>query len=233
MNDNLVIFKGSKDGLIIKLDDKVVFDDIRESLKSKITDSKGFLKDAKTAITFKGRELTTDEELELLDIIKESCELNISYVNDNDPTDTLITPKFTEKSDDAEEDEINENETNLDKLLNKALHTAKKNLTTFHKGAVRSGQAIRFPGSIVVIGDVNPGGEVIAEGNIIILGVLKGLVHAGCSGSEECFVAALNMMPTQLRIGELIACFPADIERKSTPEYAYIKDNQIYVEPLI
>ena len=65
-----------------------------------------------------------------------------------------------------------------------------------------------------------------------MLGMLKGLAHAGCGGSHECFVAALNMRPTQLRIAELIACFPEE-EGGIIPQYAYIKENQIYVEPLI
>lgn len=233
MNDNNVVFKGTKDGIVIMLDDKIPFEELEKNFKAKVEDAKDFFKNAKTAITFKGRALSESDETKLISIINTSCELNISYVNDNASDNPLLTPQFTEKSAEVVEDEIDENEGNLDKLLNKALHTAKKNLTTFHKGAVRSGQAIRFPGSVVVIGDVNPGGEVIAQGNIIILGVLKGLAHAGCNGAEECFVAALNMMPTQLRISEFIACFPPDLDRKNVPEYAYIRDKQIYVEPLL
>lgn len=223
MNENSVIFKGTKNNITVVLDSNTSYDKIREALALKTKEARNFFKDAKTAITFKGMELNDEQEKELLDIISQNSGLNISFViNQEEPP--ISSPKFTQKTP--------EEESKLDQLLSEALTTAKKNLTTYHKGSVRSGQSIHFPGSIVVWGDVNPGGELIAEGNIIVLGMLKGLAHAGCTGSHDCFVAALNMRPTQLRIAELIACFPEE-EISETPQCAYIKDGQIYVEPLL
>ena len=226
MNDNAVIFKGTKNGIIVVLDENTPYDDLKNVLAEKTIEAKDFFKNAKTAVKFRGANITDSQEQELIDIINKNTDLSISFViNEADAPEfskLRFAPKPPEEKDEGK----------LDQLISEALVTAKKNLTTFHKGSVRSGQAIRFPGSIVVIGDVNPGGELIAEGNIIVLGMLKGLAHAGCSGSHECFVAALNMRPTQLRIAELIACFPEE-ESGGVPQYAYIKENQIYVEPLI
>ncbi len=227
MNENTVIFKGTKNGITVVLDENTPYDELKIALAEKTASAKDFFRNAKTAIMFKGFNLTDEQETELLEVINQNTDLNISFCISGDEAPVPSSPKFVEKPKDEDEGKLNQ-------LLSEALVTAKKNLTTFHKGSVRSGQSIRFPGSIVVIGDVNPGGELIAEGNIIVLGILKGLAHAGCSGSHDCFVAALNMRPTQLRIAELIACFPEE-EQKSTPtpQYAYVNDNQIFVEPLL
>src|SRR6056297_3955739 len=48
---------------------------------------------------------------------------------------------------------------------------------------LRSGQKIKKSGNVVIIGDINPGAEVIAGGNIIVFGKIRGVVHAGAGGS--------------------------------------------------
>jgi septum site-determining protein MinC len=97
---------------------------------------------------------------------------------------------------------------------------------------VRSGQVIRHAGTVVVIGDVNPGAEVIAEGDVIVWGKLRGVVHAGASGAENAMVGALILAPTQLRIGGYIARAPDEKRASSWPaEIARVRDGQIIVEP--
>jgi septum site-determining protein MinC len=96
---------------------------------------------------------------------------------------------------------------------------------------LRSGQSLRHPGSIVVIGDVNPGAEIIAGGDIVIWGKLRGIVHAGALGDETSVVCALDLSPTQLRIGNHITRSPEDRRRKPRPETARIRDGQIIAEP--
>ncbi len=96
---------------------------------------------------------------------------------------------------------------------------------------VRSGQRFHYAGTIVVIGDVNPGAEVIAEGDIIVWGKLRGVVHAGSTGNENTMVGALILTPTQLRIGDLIARAPDNKHPRNWPEVARIRDGRIIVEP--
>lgn len=96
---------------------------------------------------------------------------------------------------------------------------------------VRSGQNIKHAGTIVVIGDVNPGAQVIAEGDVIVWGKLRGVVHAGAAGDENAMVGALILAPTQLRIGNQIARAPDDKRARNFPEVARVRAGRITVEP--
>ena len=94
---------------------------------------------------------------------------------------------------------------------------------------LRSGASIRHEGHIIVVGDVNPGAELIAAGDVIVWGKLRGLVHAGALGDSNAIVCALRFEPTQLRIGNSIARMPEGRKRKSAPEIAVIRDGKIEV----
>ncbi len=98
------------------------------------------------------------------------------------------------------------------------------------KRTLRSGRTIRSEGHVVVIGDVNPGAEIIAGGDVIIWGRLRGMVHAGALGDEDATVCALDMTPVQLRIAGHIATSPKDQKRVPRPEIAMVRDNRIVVE---
>ena len=97
---------------------------------------------------------------------------------------------------------------------------------------LRSGAIIRFEGDLYVFGDVNPGAQIIATGNIVVLGALKGVAHAGANGDESAFILAFDLRPTQLRIGRKIAV-PAE-KRATGPaasEIATVLDDQIVIDP--
>lgn len=96
---------------------------------------------------------------------------------------------------------------------------------------LRSGQSLRHPGHVVVIGDVNPGAEIIAGGDIVVWGRLCGLVHAGALGDENAVICALDLTPTQLRIAGYIARSPEERRRKPIPEMASVRDGQIVAVP--
>lgn len=92
---------------------------------------------------------------------------------------------------------------------------------------LRSGQTLRHPGHIVVIGDVNPGAEIVAGGDIVVWGRVRGLVHAGALGGDDAVICALDLAPTQLRIGNHIARSPEERPKRAVPEMASIRDGQI------
>ena len=94
---------------------------------------------------------------------------------------------------------------------------------------LRSGHSIRHPGHVIVFGDVNPGAEIIAGGNIIIWGRLRGLVHAGAAGNDQSVVCALDLSPTQLRIAGQITVSPSRKGRPK-PEIARIREGQLVAE---
>jgi len=95
---------------------------------------------------------------------------------------------------------------------------------------LRSGRTVHSAGHVVVLGDVNPGAEIIAAGDVIVWGRLRGNVHAGAYGDEGAIVCALDMIPTQLRIAGVFSTSPDDKRRKPRPEVALIRDGQIVVE---
>ena len=97
------------------------------------------------------------------------------------------------------------------------------------KRTLRSGNSITYPGHIIIIGDVNPGAEIIAGGNVIVWGRLRGTVHAGASGDESAIVCALELNPTQLRISEEISITPPQ-KGTSRPEVARLKDGVVIAE---
>jgi septum site-determining protein MinC len=99
------------------------------------------------------------------------------------------------------------------------------------RGALRSGRLVQSPGHVVVIGDVNPGAEIVAGGDVVVWGRVRGLVHAGAYGDQNALVCALDLAPTQLRIAELITVSPAGSgDMEPVPEQASIKDGQIVAE---
>lgn len=97
---------------------------------------------------------------------------------------------------------------------------------------VRSGQVVRHTGHVVIIGDVNVGAQIVAGGDVVVWGRLRGTVHAGAVNDTRAVVCALALNPTQLRIGPLIARPDADDRPKTSgPEIAWVRDNTIVVEP--
>jgi len=101
--------------------------------------------------------------------------------------------------------------------------------------SLRSGQKVHFDGDVVVFGDINPGAEVIASGNIMVFGALKGLAHAGARGDDGGLIISFDFRPTQLRIGRKIALPPDQIRRGGgrvwSPEVAWVQGGQIIIEP--
>lgn len=218
--DNIVVFKGNKDGISIIVDEKSEFDEIKKVMLRKVKESKKFFGDAKTVLSFAGKELSDTQQNELIEIIKKESDLSIIFVGDI---------KKSTKNEEAEK-EIVEDKPKTNSEL------AAENKTYYHYGSVRSGQLVSYTGSVVIIGDVNSGAEVKAEGNIIVLGMLKGLCHAGCGGNDECFISALKFTPLQVRISTVIVSMPElskdKKELKEKPLYAYIEDREMFIKPL-
>jgi len=95
---------------------------------------------------------------------------------------------------------------------------------------LRSGHSVKYPGHITIIGDVNPGSEIIAGGNVIVWGRLRGTVHAGAQGDQDAVVCALDLSPTQLRIADQISITPPQ-RRRPKPEMARLNKDKVVAEP--
>jgi septum site-determining protein MinC len=94
---------------------------------------------------------------------------------------------------------------------------------------VRSGIEIRHPGSIVIVGDVNPGGSIVADGDVIVWGTLRGLAQAGANGNQQCLIMALRLEPTQIRIAGYVARAPESPPDQYHPEIAYVAPEGIRI----
>ncbi|MFM7441897.1 MAG: septum site-determining protein MinC [Snowella sp.] len=92
---------------------------------------------------------------------------------------------------------------------------------------VRSGTEIRHPGNIILVGDVNPGGNLIANGDILIWGTLRGTAHAGAEGNQNAIIMILKLGASQLRIADLVARVSPEAADQGEPEVAYITPDGI------
>ena len=102
--------------------------------------------------------------------------------------------------------------------------------TLYHTGTLRGGQSLHHLGNIVVIGDVNPGAELVASGDIVVFGALRGVAHAGAQGDAKARVYAIELLPTQLRIATFIAADAGDRNRAPIqPEVACIQNDRIVI----
>ncbi len=223
MNPQPVVIKSSKNGINLVLDDKIPFAELLDEIKQKFIDSEKFFQNAQIAISFEGRDLTQDEQFEIIDVIQQNTSITIICILDRDELmDEVIRRRI------GEYEEQHSPQTGQ-----------------FYKGTLRSGQQVESETSLVVLGDVNPGAKVIAKGNIVILGALKGIAYAGADGDNSCFVAALDMDPVQIKIGDHIGRSADKKEpvkgfrRKakaeataSVPQIATVYENQILIEPI-
>ena len=211
MKKTPVVIKGNKSGIRIILDAELPFEELLQEVEKKFSDSADFLGDARVAVSLEGRDLSRDEEAILLQCIADHSRLKIVCIIDNDK---MMEEYFTQS-------------------LNDRLMQMKANTGHFFKGNLRSGQVMEFETSIIVLGDVNAGAQIVSTGNVIILGALNGTVYAGASGKENCFVVALKMNPVQIRIGDVIArCADDKKDPPKEPQIAYLEGDMIYVDTI-
>lgn len=215
MEKNAVIIKSNPYGLILMLDPEMPFDELKQAVAEKFSSAAGFFKNANVALTFRGRVLTAAQERELTDVIVENSRLRIICLVD----------------------EKKETEEYYRQAVTRALEQPATEEGRFYRGTLRSGQVLESETSIVVVGDVNPGAQVISKGNIVILGCCMGTVYAGAGGDTTCFAAALTMKPMQIRIAHRTVR-SAIVKRKDTGEYpiepkiAYLKDDHIQINAI-
>lgn len=203
-----VIFKGTRDGLQIYIDDAVPFEQIKEGLCQRLRNAGDFFKGADMVVQFVGKTLDPGEINELKHIMEAEAQATIS-VKDPPSVSTPIT--FLETDD-----------------------LIIEGPAKFVYNTIRSGQKITYDGNIIVIGDVNAGAEIVAGGNIVVIGSIRGVVHAGAGGNQKAVIVAGSMQALQLRISSIIARSPDDGPiGADQPEIAYISHSEIIIEPYL
>jgi len=234
-----VTLKSHGDGINIILDSLADFSTVSNDLRAKVAGARQFFEGTSTNVSFLGRGLLPEEEQTLLDIITTETTMSVTLVDYMAPKEPPAREKKEKPAAKPALPPVPEPEP--PPITSRVPSTPQPTMphtetnTAYYQISLRSGQSIRFKGSVVVLGDANPGSEIIADGNVIVLGALKGMAHAGAAGDASCFVSALALLPTQLRISNIITYVPQPARGKKEvpkPSIAYVKDGQVFVGPL-
>jgi septum site-determining protein MinC len=213
--------KGIREGLLITLgQDEWAIE--RQSLLAHVRDKGDFFRGARVALDVGSNPLHVVELSSLRDALSESgislwAVISTSPLTEQTASSLGLATQLTRPR-------IEPPETRLPE-------------TTMHEGeqailvqrTLRSGYKLEFPGHVVVIGDVNPGAEIVASGDVVVWGRLRGVIHAGAEGKENSVICALDLSPTQLRIAGQIAITPKR-RGKTQPEIVRLKNGQVVAE---
>lgn len=201
---NCVSINLKKNQILIKINDDAEQNEIVENLKKKLPELKKLYKDEKTPIMVTGKILKNKEIDQIQEIIKEKIDVEIDF----DMPKSLGLSSIT-------------------RTFNKEIAMSE---TKFHKGSLRSGQKMESEGSLVILGDVNSGAEVMASDNIVVLGALRGLAHAGAKGNKQAIISAGLLDTVQIRIANIVKEIDRDEEPLHKQAYVSIIDDNIIIE---
>jgi septum site-determining protein MinC len=230
MQEQTFAIKGIKDGLLVSLSETEEWNIVTGDLAARIDEQVAFFQGARIIVDVGQRPVPKYElsslkalldrrGLTLWAVLSESAttiESTKALDLHTSITSTIIPGRGEEWEPLEDEDRIDPEETGVSGVM--------------LRRTLRSGRTVHSPGHVVVYGDVNPGAQIIASGDIIVWGRLRGNVHAGVDGDESAVVCALDMMPTQLRIANYIVTSPQGRESSPKPEVASVRNNQIIVE---
>lgn len=193
-----------KDGLVIRLSEGAEYKEIIDCLKKKIPALKKLYKAEKTPICVVGKVLKNKEIETIKKLIQSEIDVEVSF----------DSPKVLGLH-------------GIKKVFEQDIENSE---TKFHQGGLRSGQKVEFEGSLVILGDVNSGAEVIAGENIVVLGALRGLAHAGAKGNKKAIIAAQQIECPQIRISNIVKEIEKAEFNETKYKYAYIANDKIKME---
>lgn len=204
MNTELCAIKGTREGLVITIRDAVQFSEVLVSLERQLLASQSFFRGSSAKLCLQEGTLTDSQMDEIERLIADyGMRLN------REPL-TVQMPRPQAEQVATETSEVREDNTLL------------------VRRTIRSGQRLHYDGNVVVMGDVNPGAEIVCTGDILVLGSLRGVAHAGAEGKVDATVFAFRLEPTQLRIAHVISRAPDEkLPQPSGPEIARVVENSI------
>jgi septum site-determining protein MinC len=211
--NSLIQIKGLRDGLLVSLDD-APWEEQRSALLLQVDMQPAFFQGARLALDVSSQVLHVNELVELRDQLSERGIALWAVISESPTTE------------------------NTAQLLGLATRISKprpeegrqflvENLgedgALFLSRTLRSGTRIEFSGHVVVLGDVNPGAEIVAEGNVIVWGRVRGMIHAGSKGNRKSMICALDLSPTQLRIADEVS---AVLKPQENPKPEVVRINE-------
>jgi septum site-determining protein MinC len=220
MEDTAITLKGTADGILLK-PRSYLWANVLEALEHSLREAEAFFRGGRLILDVGSRELT-QEQLTSIGALLRIYEIELwAVLSENDKTIHLARshgiltrlPKESEPKTSTPE----------------PVPPEQQGICVQH--TLRSGQSIRYPGHVTLIGDVNPGAEIVAGGNIVVWGTIRGVAHAGAFGDDAAIICALDLQPAQIRIAGFIGRQPEERRRTSEPEVARVEKNHIIAEP--
>lgn len=193
-----------KEETLIKVEDNATEEEIMQELKIKLEELSRLYQEEKTPIRFTGKILSEQELRNIEQLVKKYLDIKLIFDTPTSLGLHSIIRSYKEKIENSD--------------------------TIFQKNSIRSGQKIEAEGSVVIIGDVNAGAEVIARDNIIVQGTLRGLAHAGAKGNKDAIITAGNLEAVQVRISNIVREIDKNEGLNINRAYICVKDDKIKIE---
>lgn len=211
--------KGIRDGLLVSLPEGE-WEQQSSALLTQIDDQEAFFRGARLALDVGSQVIRVNEMVQLRDRLSERNVSLWAVISESPMTEQTaqLLGLATRISKPRPED-----------LPSLDARNIPEGTALFVQKTVRSGTRIEYPGPVVVLGDINPGAEVVAEGSIIVWGHLRGAVHAGSAGNKESIVSALRLAPMRLEIADMVLERPEAGDPEG-PETALIREQGIVIE---
>jgi septum site-determining protein MinC len=231
-----IAIKGTRNGLLLTLEPETPFSELLNALSHRLSEAPGFFQGASLALDTRRRNLRISERTQLEELLA-NYQMSVTpleqtlIVKQHEP-DVISTEVVSEPSIDVSSEPTITAEILSEQTLAliDRLDPRDSDDTLFLRRTIRSGQAIHHSSNVVILGDVNPGAEIVASGDILVWGALRGMVHAGYPNNENALVCSLVLAPVQLRIANLLSRPPDGFQVQARPEFATIKNGQIVVE---
>ena len=206
---SLVQIKGIRDGLLATFSD-ASWEDQCIALLAQIDERPAFFQGARLAIDVGTQILKVNDLVDLRDHLSERNVSLWAVVSESSTTEhtSQLLGLATRISRPRPEEQKHADTITEDRAL-------------FINRTLRSGKRVEFPGHVVVMGDVNAGAEIVAEGNVIVWGRVRGMIHAGAKGDRLASICALDLSATQLRIADEVSAMLKP-QKDPKPEIASI-----------
>lgn len=227
-----VTIKGKEGGLEIELSEKATYPSLREELLNKMRKHPTFFKDTDMRVVVRGKFLSPAQRKELRRVFV--MDFGIKDVLFGDEAD--MQREIKKRIESAHKAALQPPAAPPDPETKLNVKVEPRVDSMLVKGPIRNGKRIDAVGDVVILGDVNPGSEIIAGGSIAVFGKLRGLAHAGCRTedpkAQDAVIAAIDLSPKQLRIAGQIISFSED-RAGNGPEIAWLDANgQLQIRPI-
>ncbi len=218
-------------GVVISFNSQSDWDRIKTVLQEHLQEAAQFYQGSSLYFDLSLRELSSREMQNLINLLEANLLADTDfYFFQQEKTETKRQDRSREQS---KSSATRERKTRKTRTGEENKHFSSRNDTRLIRRTLRSGQSIEHLHNLVIMGDVNPGAEIKAGGDIVVFGKLMGLVHAGALGDKSASITALELVPTQIRIAGVISRAPDEENRTEIrPERAFIKDDRIVVKEI-